>query len=95
MGTNRDVFVGIIIIIALIFTIVWGIHIIKKQIEFDNSCKDSCLKDEYYTEYETKFNSIPWNNLNGKCICKRVLSERIELDKLLDANGLNDGEKGE
>ena len=53
-------------IILFIFMIIWSISIIPQQLKFMSSCEDSCLSEN--KTYETKFNSIPWNNLNGKCL---------------------------
>ena len=59
-----------ILVLILVFTLIWGINIIPKQMDFDNSCKQNCLSKGL--EYETRVNSYPWNNVNGKCYCKNL-----------------------
>ena len=54
----------------LIFTIIWEINIIPKQISFDNICQSNCLSKGL--DYETKIFSYPWNNVNGECYCKKL-----------------------
>ena len=59
-----------ILIAMLVFTLIWGINIVPKQLSFDNSCKNNCLSKGL--DYETEMFSYPWNNVNGKCFCKNL-----------------------
>ena len=61
----------IISILVMIFTIIWGINIVPKQMDFDNYCKTICQSKSL--DYEVEMASYPWNNVNGKCYCKKII----------------------
>lgn len=66
----------IVLITILLFVLVWGVNITIKQLEFKDDCKNSCLSKSL--DYETRFVSYPWNNVNGRCYCKNVTVEKIK-----------------
>ncbi len=61
----------ILTFIFFIFGIVWAFHIIPKQLTFIEMCEDKCM--EYDLNYDVTFNSLPWNNLNGRCNCLKEI----------------------
>ena len=71
---NKDKIYGtiaIIVVMLLLFVIAWTFNIVPEQLRFDGKCEKSC-GDLGWDTYETKFRSLPWNNLNGKCFCKDI-----------------------
>lgn len=55
------------ITIILIVSIIWGLQVVPKQMEFSKQCEEKCL--EKGMDYKTEFQSIPFGALNGKCYC--------------------------
>jgi hypothetical protein len=54
-------------IISSVFLSIWGVYIIKQQIDFTDECIRECL-NRNLTDCSTTFFSLPLNNVNGKCI---------------------------
>jgi hypothetical protein len=64
-------------IIFLVLTFLWGFYIVKKQINFTNTCEIKCYNLGYDLA-ETKFKSFPWKFLNGECYCSDlILSAKV------------------
>ena len=63
--------------IAFLLLFVWTINIIPKQIDFGDKCGESCAINGY--DYaEVNFNSLPWNKLNGECLCVSKFAVSLE-----------------
>ncbi|HUW43361.1 MAG TPA: hypothetical protein VMV95_00140 [Bacillota bacterium] len=59
--------------IFIILTIIWGVYIVKLQLEFTNTCEIKCYNKNM--SYDVTFKSFPWKTLNGKCYCKELITE--------------------
>ena len=75
-GDSKNITLRVMIIILIlfgIFTIIWNIYIIPKQMKFNNDCESICNQNNL--SYDSEFIDYPFNNVNGKCYCGQIKEE--------------------
>ena len=64
---NKLQFLFLFAILFLVSSMIWGIYMIPKQLDFSNQCEDLC--GEMDKNYSVRFSSTPFTNINGECSC--------------------------
>jgi hypothetical protein len=70
MDGFQKTMIGLFIISSL-FLSIWGVYITNQQMDFTDECIRECL-NRNITDCSTEFFSLPWSNVNGRCIHNNI-----------------------